>query len=578
MPTWKGIRDAWSRFWFLPADPTTLGLMRIMTGCIVLYVHLAYTLELGEFFGPSAWMTQQTANRERLEQPVFVPPIGWQQQGTPPRLPDLPHRRTAVIEFLGRLADNPDQRIKELVFLSTLFQNHAERRPFFDAYAALTPDQRATLKQQITDKSAMTIMPLPDSFKQLSTDAALRNLHEADDLIPLLGPSPGAGYVLDWFRDLDTAERFKVLDFIRELPASTKERAKIVDYLDFWNTDPRLTYTQGKTVFSPWFHLQDSTSYRFVHAAVLIVIFLFTIGLWTRVTAVLTWLALLGYIHRAAPVMFGLDSVMSVAMLYLVIGPGGAALSIDRLRARFRAARALTEAAGKPVPWAEAVLAGPRPSSVANITLRLVQIHFCLIYASTGFTKVKGPTWWNHSAGWMSLVNPDFSLVHAQWFESLMHALAESRVVLALIMAGIVAFTIVLEVALPILIWTSLRPYLLIGSILLHSGIAFMMGLTPFGLIMMTLLLAFFPASVVRQAPAWMIRRGGPITLKFNPADAGQLRRANRLRALDVAGMVTLQPGTVKAMDEVDLWSLAILRQLRWLPGGRAIARMLLGV
>jgi len=565
------LKNAWSRFWFLPADPTTLGLMRIAAGCVALYIHLAYSLELNEFFGPDAWLSQEAANRERLEQPIFAPALGWQQPPEPIRFPQLPHRRAAIFEVLRRLPDDPDARITRLLFLSTLFQNIGERRQFFTDYAALSPEQRQTVKRQLADKAPETLIAFPDSFRQLPPADAVRNLAEADALIALLGPQPGLGYFLDWFRDLDTTQRFGALDFIRDLPRAGTERADLLNYFEFWNADSRQTYTRGRVVFSPWFHVKEPATMRGIHAAVLIVLFLFTIGLWTRVTSVLAWLAVMFYAHRAAPVMFGLDSVVSVVMLYLMVGPSGSALSVDRLLARFRAARAL------PAPWAEQVLAGPTPSILANITLRLVQIHFCLIYASTGLTKVKGATWWNHSAGWMSLMNPDFSLVHHRWYELLLHTLAESRLLLALLCGSVVVFTIVMEVGLPILIWTSLRPIFIVGSILLHSGIAFVMGLTPFGLIMMTMLLAFFPASVVRNAPDWMIRRGKPIAVRFNPADDAQRRRANRLRALDIAGQVTLQPTAVNSMDKVDPWSLALLRMLRWCPGGRWLAGKLMG-
>ena len=47
---WEG----WSRFWFSPADPKPLGLIRLCAGLIIFYVHLAYTPdplpEAGHFF------------------------------------------------------------------------------------------------------------------------------------------------------------------------------------------------------------------------------------------------------------------------------------------------------------------------------------------------------------------------------------------------------------------------------------------------------------------------------------------------------------------------------------------------
>src|SRR5437660_10054980 len=68
---------AWSRFWFTPADPTPLCLMRIVAGLLVLYVHVAYTFDLQALFGGRAWYSAEQANRERREWPWFVPPPTW---------------------------------------------------------------------------------------------------------------------------------------------------------------------------------------------------------------------------------------------------------------------------------------------------------------------------------------------------------------------------------------------------------------------------------------------------------------------------------------------------------------------
>ena len=43
---------AWTGFWFTPADPTPLCLMRIVAGLLTLYVHVAYSFDLQAFFGP----------------------------------------------------------------------------------------------------------------------------------------------------------------------------------------------------------------------------------------------------------------------------------------------------------------------------------------------------------------------------------------------------------------------------------------------------------------------------------------------------------------------------------------------
>ena len=48
----------WDRFWFTPADPATLGLLRILAGGMLLYTHAVWTLDLQAFFGPHAWLNR----------------------------------------------------------------------------------------------------------------------------------------------------------------------------------------------------------------------------------------------------------------------------------------------------------------------------------------------------------------------------------------------------------------------------------------------------------------------------------------------------------------------------------------
>jgi hypothetical protein len=61
-------------------------------------------------------------------------------------------------------------------------------------------------------------------------------------------------------------------------------------------------------------------------------------------------------------------------------------------------------------------------------------------------------------------------------------------------------FTLCLEIGFPFLVWyRPLRWLMVIGAVLLHTGIALFMGLTGFSLMMLALLVAFIPPSTVRQ-------------------------------------------------------------------------------
>ncbi|MDX1947641.1 MAG: HTTM domain-containing protein [Pirellulaceae bacterium] len=46
----------WDRFWFTPAQPHTLALLRILGGGMILYTHLVWSINLEAFLGPQGWL------------------------------------------------------------------------------------------------------------------------------------------------------------------------------------------------------------------------------------------------------------------------------------------------------------------------------------------------------------------------------------------------------------------------------------------------------------------------------------------------------------------------------------------
>ena len=55
--------DQWRRFWFAPAAPHTLALIRILGGAMLFYTHLVWGLQLTTFLGPHALVDSETAQR-----------------------------------------------------------------------------------------------------------------------------------------------------------------------------------------------------------------------------------------------------------------------------------------------------------------------------------------------------------------------------------------------------------------------------------------------------------------------------------------------------------------------------------
>ena len=326
------------------------------------------------------------------------------------------------------------------------------------------------------------------------------------------------------------------------------DRERLLDYMDYWNNEERYAFRVGAPIFSLWFHISDPAGMAAAHAAVIGVMVLFTLGLWTRVTSILTWLAAATYIHRNQQVLFGMDTMMNILLIYLMVGNSGAALSVDRLIARYRASRLSLRRTGTIDEPTRRFLEVPPASISAGLALRMLQVHFCFIYLASGLAKLKGAAWWNTTAYWDTLVNPEFTLIHYHWYEMLIRALTAERPVYAASAAGGVAFTFACEIGLPFLVWTRFRPWVVMMGLCLHAGIAIFMGLWIFSLLMMVMLVGYLPGAAVRDrlfgSPA-----GPGVLVRFNRRSDAQQRAAAVVRAADFDGRVQFADGPGFAVE-----------------------------
>lgn len=200
----------------------------------------------------------------------------------------------------------------------------------------------------------------------------------------------------------------------------------------------------------------------------------FMLGLFTRATGILTWAIVIATMQRSPVSMFGFDAVLSTLLLYLaVFGASGQALSIDRLL-RNRHVRT-------PQP--------PPPSVSANLTLRMIQLHFCLIYAVSGLAKLRGDAWWNGSALEYILITPEFRVFDLTWLLNYQRFLHLST-----------HCALFLEVTYPVLIWVrKLRPLMLAGIVGMHLGISLTLGLHVFSVAMIAGNLSFVSGGALRR-------------------------------------------------------------------------------
>jgi hypothetical protein len=257
-------------------------------------------------------------------------------------------------------------------------------------------------------------------------------------------------------------------------------------------------------LWSHWNWIDSPAAMWAAHIFALVVFALLTLGLFTRVVSILGWLLTVSYAHRVMPAaLFGLDDINAMLAMYLMIGPSGAAYSLDRWL-MLRKGRA---GQGGAIPGSQA-LPGNRllarlclasscrgaPSISANIAIRLMQLHLCVIYLFSGLGKATGETWWDGSAMWLAVANYEYQSIDLTW-------LADSPAILSLF----AHITVAWELSYSALVWPRLtRPLVVAMSIPIHLGIALFLGMMTFGLAMLIANLAFVSPRVVQA----MVRRG----------------------------------------------------------------------
>jgi hypothetical protein len=257
----------------------------------------------------------------------------------------------------------------------------------------------------------------------------------------------------------------------------------------FWSDWP-----ESHAVWSLWLLVPD----RFltpVWVACLVVLIAFTLGLASRVTSILAWAIMVSSSRRVPVLYFGFDQTLLSWMLYLAFtGAGGQAFSLDRLITR---RRALAGAGSSRTPVS---------TVSANLALRLIQLHLCLIYAVSGLAKLQGGVWWDGGAVLMILLEPEYRVGNYLWLA------AYPRFLNFLTHA-----TVALEVLYPVLVWVRvLRPLMLIGMVSFHVGIDLTMGLREFSLAMIAGNLAFVSGSWLR-GESRKSERAGALTPSESP-------------------------------------------------------------
>lgn len=225
----------------------------------------------------------------------------------------------------------------------------------------------------------------------------------------------------------------------------------------------------------PWqwslhFAMPGPNGARVLAAVSLVAAVLLTLGLATPIAAVVSLLALVSAANRAPLSTFGLDDTLGMLLIGLAVGPSGARLSLDE--------RLLGAGQGSGAP-----------SVRANVALRILQVHLCVVYFFSGCGKLFGASWWEGTAIWGAAANVQYRTIDLTW-------LAWHPLVINALTLG----TLFWEVGYAALVWPRLtRRVFLAMAVMVHLGIGLAMGMMEFGLAMITANLAFVPAASWRR-------------------------------------------------------------------------------
>ncbi len=430
---------AWNAFWFTPQDPTLLGMMRILVGTITLYTFAIHSITLQEFVGEHAWFDREMRREMIEDRPMFVgallssPLYGGESVAAPPADERQAKWADDYKNNWGMWPPSPHPETQHQAELAHKFR--AENGYDFRFYG----------------------LPFPkDNRERRVLDSYVKKYHQA---------------------------------FPPPYPADEAEEKQIDDYMVRHQMDPRRLYGRGIPVFSIWMDVVDPAWMNLVQTIFTLAAICFIFGLGTRVTSVIVWFADICYIQRNPAMLFGVDTMMNVLLLYLMIGPSGAALSLDRLISRWWSGAKSRFFPGSPPAHYSPT---PEPRISANLALRMMQIHLCIIYFISGVSKLQGVSWWNGTAVWNVLGNFEFAPMHLPIYVAALRFLGHNQLLFDTFITSAGMFTLAFEISYPFMIWKPrFRWIFLAGAIFLHGFIGLFMGLKTFSLIMLVFNMAF---------------------------------------------------------------------------------------
>lgn len=210
-----------------------------------------------------------------------------------------------------------------------------------------------------------------------------------------------------------------------------------------------------------------------VHVFYIVLLLLATLGLSNRILMILTWIIAQGFIQRNFSVLFGADVIGTLFLFFLSFTRCNEYFS---LRGLFRKKVVIYN----PKSWSD---------QLSTVFFRLLQLQLFTIYAYTGFEKLKGQTWWDGTALWTVLVNPQFTDFDLLFLKNFPVFFAIGTFVTIIFE---VYFWVMVSVKRTRLLWLSL-------GVVFHLMIGVLLGLMSFSLVMVSTYVLFSYRTNLRQ-------------------------------------------------------------------------------
>jgi hypothetical protein len=224
--------------------------------------------------------------------------------------------------------------------------------------------------------------------------------------------------------------------------------------LDFYNSQSLIDRSQALELFDAyqkplfsWNFWPDSLA-LVMQIVFLVIMVLMALGKVVRPMIAVAWVIHLGFMHRNWAAGMGVDTIVSVFLFYFSF-------------CEFRSNKI--------------------QDSLTKIMIRMAQVHLSVIYFYTGIEKLRGSQWWDGTAIWTALSNPQMTS-----FDLLF--LKDWPLVVGLMTHSTVLFELMF---LP-LVWNlRTRNFILILGVSFHLGTALLMDLWAFAAVMTSLYFLF---------------------------------------------------------------------------------------